>query len=383
MAIAAKAAAMQRDGADVISLAAGEPDFDTPRNIKDAAVRAIREGFTKYVSPGSGMIQLKEAICAKFKEDNGLEYGTEQVIVNSGVKHSLFLAILALLDPGDEVIVPTPYWATYKEQPRLVGAEAVIVPTRVENGLKLTAAELRRAVTPRTRMLILCSPANPSGAVYTREELGQLAEVCLEHQLHVLSDEIYEKLVYDEAEHHSIAAIGSEIKDLTIVTNGVSKAYAMTGWRIGYAGATEEIISAMYKLQSQELTHPSSIAQRAAIEALTGPQDFLGEMVPAFDARRRYMVERLNAMPGVKCTMPQGTFYAYPDVSGNFGGGAGPWKIEDSISLCEYLLHEAKVACVPGAGFGTREHVRLSYATAMKDIETAMDRIAEALEELG
>ena len=382
MAVAAKAAAMQRDGADVISLAAGEPDFDTPRNIKDAAVRAIREGFTKYVAPGSGMIQLKEAVCTKFREDNGLEYGTGQIIVNSGVKHSLFLAVLALLDPGDEVIVPAPYWVTYKEQPRLVGAEPVIVPTRAENGLKLTAAELRRAITPRTRMLILCSPANPSGAVYSREELGRLAEVAVEHELHVLSDEIYEKLIYDGARHHSIAALGNEIKDLTIVTNGVSKAYAMTGWRIGYAGARKEIIAAMYKLQSQELTHPSSISQRAAIEALTGPQDFLPEMVSAFDSRRRFMVERLNAMPGVKCSMPQGTFYAFPDVSGTYGRAAGPWRIADSVGLCEYLLHRAKVACVPGAGFGTGEHLRLSYATAMEDIEKAMDRMAEALAEL-
>ena len=383
MQISARAAALKREGIDVVALSAGEPDFDTPDNIKKVAISAIENGFTKYTTPSSGIIELKEAICAKFKRDNGLEYTPDTVTVNSGAKHSLFLAVAALLNPGDEVVIPTPYWVTYSEQPRLVGAEPVIVETRPENGLKLTADEFRAAITPNTRMLFLCSPSNPSGAVYTREELQALAEVAVQHGIFVLSDEIYEKLVYDGIEHVSIAALGEDIKDLTIVVNGVSKAYAMTGWRIGYAGASAEIINGMNKVQMQEVSHPSSISQKAAVEALDGPQESIEEMRIAFDQRRRYMVDRLNAMANVQCTLPQGAFYAYPDVSKLYGSKSGQRDITDSVTLCEYLLEEGRVACVPGAGFGTQEHIRLSYATSMELIEQAMDRIDEALKKLG
>ena len=380
MQISAKAAAMKRDGVDVVALSAGEPDFDTPQNIKDVGIRAIDEGFTKYTTPGSGIIELKEAICRKFERDNGLVYTTDEVIVNNGAKHSLFLAVVALLNPGDEAIIPTPYWVTYSEQPRLVGAEPVIVETSAENGLKLTVDEFRAAITPRTRMLFLCSPSNPSGAVYSRQELAALAELAVEHGVYILSDEIYEKLVYDGAEHHSIAACSPEAKELSIVVNGVSKAYSMTGWRIGYTGANEEIIAGMNKVQSQEVSHPSSISQKAAVEALDGPQDSVEVMRQAFDERRRYMVERLNALEGVECSLPQGAFYAYPDVTAYYGRRAGGRTIENSVVLCEYLLEEAKVACVPGAGFGTHDHIRLSYATSMELIEVAMDRIEAALD---
>jgi aspartate aminotransferase len=383
MQISARAAALKREGIDVVALSAGEPDFDTPDNIKKVAISAIENGFTKYTTPSSGIIELKEAICAKFKRDNGLEYTPDTVTVNSGAKHSLFLAVAALLNPGDEVVIPTPYWVTYSEQPRLVGAEPVIVETRPENGLKLTADEFRAAITPNTRMLFLCSPSNPSGAVYTREELQALAEVAVQHGIFVLSDEIYEKLVYDGIEHVSIAALGEDIKNLTIVVNGVSKAYAMTGWRIGYAGASAEIINGMNKVQMQEVSHPSSISQKAAVEALDGPQESIEEMRIAFDQRRRYMVDRLNAMANVQCTLPQGAFYAYPDVSKLYGSKSGQRDITDSVTLCEYLLEEGRVACVPGAGFGTQEHIRLSYATSMELIEQAMDRIDEALKKLG
>ena len=383
MQISARAAALNREGIDVVALSAGEPDFDTPDNIKKVAISAIENGFTKYTTPSSGIIELKEAICAKFKRDNGLEYTPDTVTVNSGAKHSLFLAVAALLNPGDEVVIPTPYWVTYSEQPRLVGAEPVIVETRPENGLKLTADEFRAAITPNTRMLFLCSPSNPSGAVYTREELQALAEVAVQHGIFVLSDEIYEKLVYDGIEHVSIAALGEDIKNLTIVVNGVSKAYAMTGWRIGYAGASAEIINGMNKVQMQEVSHPSSISQKAAVEALDGPQESIEEMRIAFDQRRRYMVDRLNAMANVQCTLPQGAFYAYPDVSKLYGSKSGQRDITDSVTLCEYLLEEGRVACVPGAGFGTQEHIRLSYATSMELIEQAMDRIDEALKKLG
>ena len=380
MQISAKAAAMKRDGVDVVALSAGEPDFDTPQNIKDVGIRAIDEGFTKYTTPGSGIIELKEAICRKFERDNGLAYTTDEVIVNNGAKHSLFLAVAALLNPGDEAIIPTPYWVTYSEQPRLVGAEPVIVETSAENGLKLTVDEFRAAITPRTRMLFLCSPSNPSGAVYSRQELAALAELAGEHGVYILSDEIYEKLVYDGAEHHSIAACSPEAKELSIVVNGVSKAYSMTGWRIGYTGANEEIIAGMNKVQSQEVSHPSSISQKAAVEALDGPQDSVEVMRRAFDERRRYMVERLNALEGVECSLPQGAFYAYPDVTAYYGRRAGGRTIENSVLLCEYLLEEARVACVPGAGFGTHDHIRLSYATSMELIEVAMDRIETALD---
>ena len=383
MQISAKAAAMRRDGIDVIALSAGEPDFDTPQNIKDAAIRAIEEGFTKYTTPGSGIIELKEAICRKFEEDNGLDYGLDQVVVNNGAKHSLFLTVAALVNPGEEVIIPTPYWVTYVEQPRLVGAEPVIVETKAENGLKLTVEEFRRAIGPKTRMLMLNSPSNPSGMIYSREELQGLAEVAVEHGIYVLSDEIYEKLVYDGVEHCSIASFGSEIKALTIVVNGVSKAYSMTGWRIGFAGAEEEVIAGMNKVQSHEVSHPSSISQKAAVEALIGPQESIEEMRVAFDARRRYMVERLNNIEGMECTLPQGAFYAYPVVSSLYGRKAGEWEIKDSVGLCDYLLEEGKVACVPGAGFGTSEHIRLSYATSMEKIEKAMDRVAEVMARLG
>ena len=382
MQISARAAALKREGVDVITLSAGEPDFDTPVHIKEVAIRAIEDGFTKYTSPSSGIIELKEAICSKFKRDNNLEYTVDEVTVNNGAKHSLFLAVAALLNPGDEVVIPTPYWVTYSEQPRLVGAEPIIVETKVENGLKLTADEFRAAITPKTRMLFLCTPSNPSGAVYTRDELQALADVAVEHGIYVLSDEIYEKLVYDGVEHHSIAALGDQIKDLTIVVNGVSKAYAMTGWRIGYAGAHPEIINGMNKVQMQEVSHPCSISQKAAVEALNGPQESIEAMRVAFDARRRYMVDRLNAIAGMHCTLPQGAFYAYPDASHFYGSRIGDRTISDSVSLCAYLLEEGRVACVPGAGFGTREHIRLSYATSMELIEKAMDRVEAACKKL-
>jgi aspartate aminotransferase len=382
MQISARAAALRREGVDVISLSAGEPDFDTPRNIKDAAIHAIESGFTKYTTPGSGIPELKAAICAKFRRDNQLEYTPPEVIVNNGAKHSLYLAVAAVVNPGDEVIIPTPYWVTYTEQPRLMGGVPVVVETRPEDGLKLTPDALHRAITARTRMLVLNSPSNPSGMVYTRDELQALAGVAVEHGIYVLSDEIYEMLVYDGAVHHSIASLGPEIQKLTLVVNGVSKAYAMTGWRIGYTAGPAEIIAGMDKIQSQEVSHPASISQKAAVEALNGPQGSIAQMRAAFDERRRYMVARLNAIPGVTCALPQGAFYAYPVVSALYGRAAGTRVVADSVSLCEYLLDDARVACVPGAGFGTLEHIRFSYATSMAQIEKAMDRVETAIARL-
>ena len=386
MAISAKAAAMKREGIDVIALSAGEPDFDTPQHIKEAGISAIAEGFTKYTSPPSGIIELKEAVCRKFAEDNGLAYSPDEVIVNCGAKHSLYLAVAAVLNPGDEMIVPTPYWVTFTEQPKLVGADSVVVETRPEDGLKLTADAFREAITPRTRMVLLNSPSNPSGVVYSRAELQQLAEIAVEQNIYVLSDEIYEKLIYDEAEHVSIASLGDEIKKLAIVVNGASKAYAMTGWRIGYAGAEAPVVAAMDKAQSQTVSHPTSMSQRAALAALTGPQEMVETMRREYDKRRHYIVDRLNNLDGVDCALPQGAFYVYPDVSRYYGsdfeGPGGPRTIADCSGLCEYLLEVGRVACVPGVGFGTAEHIRLSYATSIDNIEKAMDRIEKALGEL-
>ncbi len=382
MQISAKAAQLKREGVDVITLSAGEPDFDTPQNIKNAAIRAIEQGFTKYTTPSSGIIELKEAICRKFLSENNLNYEIEQVTVNNGAKHSLFLAVAALVNRGDEVIIPTPYWVTYSEQPRLVGGHPIIVRTQPENGLKITPEEFQAAITSRTRMLFLCSPSNPSGAIYTKSELEDLAQIAVKNNVYVLSDEIYEKLLYDGAEHHSIASIDEEIKKLTIVVNGVSKAYAMTGWRIGYAGGDAEVIHGMNKIQMQEVSHPSSISQKAAVEALDGPQESIEEMRKAFDQRRRYMVDRLNSIEGICCSMPKGAFYAYPDVSAFYGKKIGTQYIRDSVDVCNFLLEKGRVACVPGVGFGTEEHIRLSYATSMDLIENAMERIQFACEEL-
>ena len=382
MATSAKAAALRREGVDVIALSAGEPDFDTPEHIKEAAKQALDEGFTKYTSPPSGIPELKAAVCGKFRKDNGLEYSSEEVVVNNGAKHSLALAVAAVLNPGDEMVIPTPYWVTFTEQPKLVGANPVIVETRDEEGLKLTAEQLRAVLTPRTRMVLINSPSNPSGAVYSRRELAALGEVVLEHGLYVLSDEIYEKLIYDGAEHVSAAQLSPELKARTILINGVSKTYAMTGWRIGYAAGPGDVIGLMDKAQSQTVSHPSSISQKAAVAALEGPQEMVEEMRREYDRRRRFVVDRLNGLRGVTCALPLGAFYVYPDISACFGLRTGERVIADGIDLCDYLLDEARVACVPGRGFGTEAHLRLSYATSMENLHRAMDRLGEALGKL-
>ena len=382
MATSAKAAALRREGVDVIALSAGEPDFDTPEHIKEAAKKALDEGFTKYTSPPSGIPELKAAVCARFRTDNGLDYAPEEVVVNNGAKHSLALAVAAVMNPGDEMVIPTPYWVTFTEQPKLVGADPVIVETTDAEGLKLTPEQLRAAVTPRTRMVLINSPSNPSGAVYSRQELTALGEVALEHGLYVLSDEIYEKLVYDGAEHVSTAQLSPELKARTIIVNGVSKTYAMTGWRIGYAAGPADVIGLMDKAQSQTVSHPSSISQKAAVAALEGPQEMVEEMRLEYDRRRRFVVDRLNSLEGVTCALPLGAFYVYPDVSACFGLGTGDRVIEDVTDLCDYLLDEARIACVPGPGFGTEAHFRLSYATSMENLRRAMDRLGDALAKL-
>ena len=381
LAITAKAKAMKAQGLDVVGLSAGEPDFDTPENIKQAAIKAIQDGVTKY-TPSAGLPALRAAVARKFEKDNGLSYKPEQIIIGCGAKHSVFIAIMTLIDEGDEVIIPTPYWVSYPEMVKVAGGKPVIVETTKENGLKLTAAQLSAAIKARTKLLILNSPSNPSGMVYSKDELRALAEVVKKAGIYVLSDEIYEKILYDGAVHYSIAALDPKVYERTITINGVSKSYSMTGWRIGYTAGPLDIVKGMGRLQSQEISNATSISQMAAIEALEGPQDSVAMMVKAFDERRVYLVDRLNAIPGVSCIKPQGAFYAFPDFSAYHGKSFNGKKIQGSVDLSNYLLEEMKVGVVPGGGFGTDANQRLSYATSMAAIKKGLDRIEEGLKKL-
>lgn len=381
LAIDAKAKQMKASGIKVISFGVGEPDFDTPDNIKTAAIEAIKAGETRY-TPAGGTLKLKQAIVDKFKRDNGLEYQTNQIVVSVGAKHALYNAFQVLCQPGDEVILPAPYWVSYIEQIKLSGAEAVIVEAKEENGFKLTPEELRQAITPKTRVFLLNSPSNPTGSVYTRDELEVLGKVLLEHNLTIVSDEIYEKLLYDGLEHISIASISPELKENTVVINGVSKAYAMTGWRIGYAAAPVAVAKAMADLQSHSTSNPTSIAQAASIEALNGPQDAVGTMAVEFEKRRNYMIERINAIEGVTCPKPGGAFYLYPNISAYFGKSYQGTPINNATELANFLLEVAEVAVVPGVAFGNDDFIRLSYATSMENIKEGMNRIENFLSSL-
>jgi aspartate aminotransferase len=376
LAIDAKAKAMKAEGVDVINFGVGEPDFDTPDNIKEAAIKAIRDGKTKY-TPAGGIDPLKEAIVDKFRADNGLEYKKEEVVVSCGAKHSLYNAAQALYGPGDEVVIPSPYWVSYPAQVLLNDAEPVFVKTSEADSFMLKADALEAAITPKTKALILNSPSNPTGLAYDRKTLEQVAEVVLKNDMYVVSDEIYEKLVYDGAQHVSIASLGKEIKERTILINGISKSHAMTGWRIGYTAGPADVIKAMAKVQGQSTSNPTSIAQWAAVEALTGPQDFIETMKAEFVKRRDFLIGELNSMEGVSCLTPSGAFYAFPNVSGLYGG-----RIKSSSELAVYLLEEANVALVPGDAFGDDAFVRISYATSLEDIQKAMDRIKEAVGKL-
>ena len=380
MAISNKARAMKARGIDVISLSVGEPDFDTPQHIKDAAIRAIRDGVTKY-TPAVGTPELRQAISDKFQRDNGLTYEPTQITVGSGGKYSIFATMHALLNEGDEVIIPAPYWVSYPEQVKLLGAEPVIVQPASAD-LKITGEELRQAITPKTKLLVLNSPSNPSGVVYEKEELLALADVISDTGIYVLSDEIYEKILYDGASHVSIAALKAGMMERTITVNGVSKAYAMTGWRIGYAAGPEEIMAAVGKIQSQQTSNPCSISQAAALAALTGPQESTEAMVKAFDERRRTMVDRLSRIESVSCPMPSGAFYVFPDVSALYSSSYGDQRLMGSVDLCAFLLEEMHVACVPGVAFGMDAHIRLSYATSMENIQKALDRMEEGIGKL-
>ena len=381
LAIDAKAKSLKASGVDVISFGVGEPDFDTPENIKEAAIKAIRSGFTKY-TPVGGTDELKTAIIEKLKKDNGLIYEKNEIIVSCGAKHCLYNIAEALYDAGDEVILPAPYWVSYPDQIILNGAAPVIVKTDEGNAFKITPEILEANLSKKTKALILNSPSNPTGLAYDRKSLEAIAEIAVKHDFYIISDEIYEKLIYDGFEHVSIASLGDEIKQRTIVVNGISKSYAMTGWRIGFAAGPRDIINAMTNIQSQSTSNPTSISQKAAVEALTGTQDFILKMVSEFDKRRKYMVERLNNIKGVTCIKPVGAFYAFPNVSSYYGRSFKGNSIKSSMDLSAYLLDEAKVAVVPGAAFGDDRYIRLSYATSMENIQKGLDRIESALSNL-
>ena len=385
LAVQAKAKELRARGIDVISLGAGEPDFDTPERIKDAAVAAMRRGQTKYTEVG-GIPELRAAVCAKLQRDNGLAYEPAEVLVSCGAKHTLFNIVTALVNPGDEVLVPSPFWVSYPEQVRLLGGVAVSVETREATGFDLDPERLRAAVTPRTKLVVLNSPNNPTGAVFSPEALTAVARLAVERKLWIVSDECYESLTF-EGRHVSIAALGPEVKARTLVVNTCSKAYAMTGWRIGYAAGPRELIRAMTDVQSQVTSNPSSVAQWAAVEALSGPQDDVAKMAGEFDRRRRLIVGGLNALPGVSCVMPKGAFYAFANVSGLFGrtwtraGRAS--ALVGSLDVAAFLLEEARVAVVPGLDFGSDAHVRLSYATSEALIREGLARMSAAIKTLG
>ena len=381
MAIDARAKQMTREGIHVISFGVGEPDFDTPVTIKEAAIAALNKGFTKYTSV-AGIEDLKQAIVDKLKTDNDLEYSTGQIVVSNGAKHSLYNLFQVMVNPGDEVIVPAPYWVSYVEMIKLAGGVPCVIRTREENDFKLTPADLEKNINPRTKLLILNSPSNPTGSVYTRRELEALGEVLVRYRLPVISDEIYEKLLYDGQEHVSLATLSPELKELVILVNGVSKSYAMTGWRIGYLAAPLPIAQAVADLQSHSASNPNSFAQWGALEALRGSQESAKEMVAHFATRREYILERLQGLEGITCRRPGGAFYVFPNVSIAFGKRYRDELIQDAADLAKVLLTYGRIAVVPGVAFGVEGYLRLSYATNRKNIEEGINRFAVVWNEL-
>ena len=378
LSITATAKAMATQGIDVIDFASGEPDFDTPEPVKAAAEAAIRAGFTKY-TPSSGIDELRGAIAEKLKAEQGLQYEKSQILVSCGAKHSLYNVAEALLEADDELIIPVPFWVSYQDQTLLNDATPVLLQTQEQDGYTISQEALEAVITPRTKAIIVNSPCNPTGATYDRKTLEGIAAVALRHDLVIISDEIYEKVLYDDIQHVSIAALSPEVAARTVVINGVSKAYAMTGWRIGYAAGPKPLLTAMANIQSQSTSNPCSISQKAAVAALRLGNPFTTMMVTEFDRRRRVMVDRLNKMPGVTCRMPTGAFYAFPNVSGVLSRRWKDRPIGSAAELATYLLNEAQVAVVPGEPFGSGCHIRLSYATAMEAIERGLTRIEAAL----
>ena len=381
LAISAKAKALRAQGREVIDFSVGEPDFNTPDNVIQAAEHAMAEGFTKYTQ-ASGLPALRQAIADKLRRENDLYYEPEQIIVSCGAKHVLYNLAMVLVDPGDEVIIPGPYWVTYPTQVEMAGGTPVIIPTTAADDFKITGEVLRRYLTPATKGIILNSPCNPTGAVYTPEELQDLADVLGGTDLYVITDEIYEHMVYDGLRQISIATLSPALKERCIVVNGVSKSYSMTGWRLGFCAGPADVIAACGHLQSQSTSNPTAFAQIAAIEALTGPQDSVHAMAAAFVERRDFVVDRLNAIDGISCPMPQGAFYTFPKINALFGRRANGRTLSNSADVTDYLLDTAGVAVVPGEAFGADDHMRLSYAASMEALHTGLDRLDQAVQQL-
>lgn len=378
--LTALAKKMQAEGVDVVTLTAGEPDFPTPQHIKDAAIRAIGENHTTYTL-NAGIPELREAIVRKFQSDNNLEFDPSQILVSNGAKHSLANALQAICNDGDEVIIPAPYWVSYPQMVILAAATPVIVDTSEENGFRLTAEQLRRTITPRTKALIFCTPSNPTGTVYSRKDLEEIAGVIADTGIYVIADEIYEKVIYDGAQHVSIGSV-APIRDQVVTVNGMSKAYSMTGWRIGFLGASREITSGAERIQSQTTSNASSISQYAALAALTGPQDELVAMGAEYNKRREFIHASVTSIPGIRCHMPKGAFYVFPNVSRYFGSSARGMTMNTCDDIAKFLLDEERVAVVPGSSFGSKNHLRISYSCAISELEKAAERLQRGFRKL-
>lgn len=381
LAVSTKAKTLRAQGRDVIDFGLGEPDFNTPANVIRAAEHAMAEGYTKYTPP-VGLPELRRVIAEKLKRENQLDFTPEQIVVSCGAKHVLYNLAMLLVGPGDEVIIPGPCWVTYPAQVEMAGATPVVIPTTMEADFKITGEVLRRYMTPKTKGLILNSPCNPTGTVYTPEELEDLAQVLLDTEMFIITDEIYERIIFDGVKQISIASLDPALKERSIIVNGFSKTYAMTGWRLGYCAGPADLIEAYGRLQSQTTSNATSFVQVAGIEALTGPQDTVATMVAEFERRRNFVVEQLNAMPGVTCNTPRGAFYVFPKVDALYGKSAQGRTVQTSMDMADYLLDEAGVALVPGDGFCDDRYVRISYATSMELLQTGLERMRQALQRL-
>ena len=381
MMVAAEAKKLKSEGVDVIDLSMGEPDFHTPNSIKAAGINAIEENRTRYTL-NQGTNELRTAISAKLKRDNNLDYNLNEIIVSSGAKQSVYNSILATVNPGDEVIIPAPYWVSYPAMVSLAGGKNVVIETYENTGFKVTAKQLEAAITPKTKMLILCNPSNPTGSAYSKKELEALAEIVLKNNFYVLSDEIYEKLVYDDFQFVSFASLDPEIKKKTILVNGISKTYAMTGWRIGYTAGPENIVNAINKIQSHTTSHASSISQYAAIEAVAGPQYVIHEMLEEFRNRREYFYNELTSIKGITCYKPEGAFYLFPNISKYLHTKSDVLKVENSFDFAMHLLYDSHIAAVPGSAFGSEGYLRMSYATSMDHLHEAIFRLKKTLNKI-
>ena len=381
LAITAKEKALKAQGIDVVGFGAGEPDFDSPDYVKEAAVEAIKKGYTKY-TPVGGIDQLKDAIIERMKQDYGFGYEKAELVVSCGAKHTLFNLTQAIIEAGDEVIIPAPYWVSYPEQVTFAEGTPVILETREEDGFRIDPDELKKLITPKTKALVLNYPSNPTGVTYSEAELRAIVDVAMAAGITIISDEIYDKIIYDGAKHTPVASLGEDVKKATILVNGASKTYSMTGWRIGFAAGDKDVIKAMANIQGQSTSNPTSIAQWAAVSAYASPQDLITQRTAEFEKRKDYIVDRLNSIPGIKCVSPRGAFYAFPNISACYGKSFNGKAVSSSLDFTGFLLDEAKVAVVPGDSFGADSNVRISFATSMENIVKGMDRIEEAVAKL-